>query len=71
MGAAVSNVDREIYKACSGCLVDRVMAVRLEAAVCLQEMLQGGASFLYTAELEPLARECVRGMEGSNTKVKR
>lgn len=32
MGAAISNIHKEIYKAARHCLTDRVMAVRCAAA---------------------------------------
>lgn len=66
LGGAAANVHKDIYKAARGCLTDRAMAVRVASAECLLEMVEQCA-WLYTSpELETLARECFRAMEGAN-----
>ncbi|XP_065200390.1 HEAT repeat-containing protein 5B isoform X2 [Planococcus citri] len=65
MGAAISNIHKEIYKAARHCLTDRVMAVRCAASKCLLEMSKH-APFIYTTELESMAALCFRAFDGAN-----
>uniref|UniRef100_A0A8D8UIW2 HEAT repeat-containing protein 5A n=1 Tax=Cacopsylla melanoneura TaxID=428564 RepID=A0A8D8UIW2_9HEMI len=69
MGSAISNVHKDIYKACRYCLTDRVMSVRCATAKCLLEMVKH-ATFLHNNEMESLATLCFRALDGSNYDVR-
>ncbi|XP_074597132.1 HEAT repeat-containing protein 5B isoform X2 [Brevipalpus obovatus] len=69
MGAAANVLHRDIFKAIRHGMVDRVMAVRCNAASCLKEMLKN-AVFLYTTELENVFSLCFRSLEGSTYEVR-
>jgi hypothetical protein len=69
MGSAASAAHRDIFKSIRYGLTDRVMAVRVAAAGCLQEMTKH-AAFLSTTDLESVFSLCFRAFEGSNYDVR-
>ncbi|RWS17916.1 HEAT repeat-containing protein 5B-like protein [Dinothrombium tinctorium] len=69
MGTAASALHRDIFKAVRHGMTDRVLAVRCNAALCLQEMLKF-APFLYTTDLETVFSLCFRAFDGSNYDVR-
>lgn len=69
MGAAAASVHRDIFKCIRYGLTDRVMAVRVSAAGCLQELTKH-AAFLFTTDLESVFSLCFRAFEGSNYDVR-
>ena len=66
LGGAASNVHKDMYKAARGCLSDRAMTVRLAAAECLLQMIDHCPWMASSPELDNLARDCFRAMEGAN-----
>ena len=66
LGGAASNVHKDMYKAARGCLSDRAMTVRLAAAECLLQMIDHCPWMAASPELDNLARDCFRAMEGAN-----
>ena len=69
LGNAANSVHRDIFKSIRHGMVDRVMAVRNNAAKCLQEMIKH-AIFLQTTELESVFSLCFRALDGSNYEVR-
>ncbi|RWS31952.1 HEAT repeat-containing protein 5B-like protein, partial [Leptotrombidium deliense] len=69
MGSAASALHRDIFKVVRHGMTDRVLAVRSNSALCLQEMLKF-APFLYTTDLETVFSLCFRAFEGSNYEVR-
>ena len=66
LGGAASNVHKDMFKAARGCLSDRAMTVRLAAAECLLQMIDHCPWMAASPEIDNLARDCFRAMEGAN-----